>query len=58
MKFELHASSNGVLCSSQELGWNPANMAPGRPGKPEESSPNPQSCDIGYSQSKEWSHQG
>ena len=28
------------------------------PGKPEEPGPNPQSCDIGYSQSREWDHQG
>ena len=28
------------------------------PGKPEEPGPNPQSCDIHYSQSREWDHQG
>ena len=28
------------------------------PGKPEEPGPNPQSCDIDYSQSREWDHQG
>ena len=28
------------------------------PGKPEEPDLNPQSCDIGYSQSREWGHQG
>ena len=28
------------------------------PDKPEEPSPNPQSCDIDYSQSREWDHQG
>ena len=33
-------------------------MVPGMPGKPEEPGPNPQSCDIGYSQSQEWDHQG
>ena len=27
------------------------------PGKPEEPGPNPQSCDIGYSQSREWDNQ-
>ena len=33
-------------------------MVPGTPGKPEEPGPNPQSCDIGYTQSQEWGHQG
>ena len=33
-------------------------MVPGMPGKPEESGPNPQSCDIAYSQSRERDHQG
>ena len=33
-------------------------MVPGRPDKPEEPGPNPQSCGIGYSQSQEWGHQG
>ena len=28
------------------------------PGKPEEPGPNPQSCDIDYSRSREWDHQG
>ena len=28
------------------------------PGKPEEPDPNPQSCDICYSESREWDHQG
>ena len=28
------------------------------PDKPEEPGPNPQSCDIDYSQSREWDHQG
>ena len=28
------------------------------PGKPEEPDPNPQRCDICYSQSREWDHQG
>ena len=27
------------------------------PDKPEEPGPNPQSCDIDYSQSREWDHQ-
>ena len=31
---------------------------PGMPGMPEEPGPNPQSCDIDYSQSREWDHQG
>ena len=33
-------------------------MVPGMPGKPEEPGPNPQSCDTGCSQSREWDHQG
>ena len=33
-------------------------MVPGMPDKPEEPGPNPQSCDIDYSQSREWGHQG
>ena len=33
-------------------------MVPGMPGKPEESGPNPQSCDTPCSQSREWDHQG
>ena len=33
-------------------------MVPGRPGKPEEPGPNPQSCDTDCSQSREWDHQG
>ena len=36
---------------------NPGNMVPGMPGKPEDPGPNPQSCDIGYLQSREWGHQ-
>ena len=28
------------------------------PDMPEEPGPNPQSCDIDYSQSREWGHQG
>ena len=28
------------------------------PDKPEEPGPNPQSCDIDYSQSRGWGHQG
>ena len=28
------------------------------PDKPEEPGPNPQSCDIDYSQRREWDHQG
>ena len=28
------------------------------PAKPEESGPNPQSCDTDCSQSREWDHQG
>ena len=28
------------------------------PGKPEEPGPNPQSCDIDYSRSRGWGHQG
>ena len=38
--------------------WNPGKMVPGMPGTPEEPGPNPQSCDIDYSQSPEWGHQG
>ena len=33
-------------------------MVAGRPGKPVEPGPNPHSCDIGCSQSREWGHQG
>ena len=41
------------------LAWqNPEGMVPGMPDKPEEPGPNPQSCDIGYSQSRGWGHQG
>ena len=32
-------------------------MVPGRPGKPSEPDPNPQSCDIDSAQSLEWCHQ-
>ena len=32
-------------------------MVSGMPGMPEEPGPNPQSCDIGYSQSQEWGPQ-
>ena len=35
--------------------WNPGKMVPGMPGEP---GPNPQSCDIDYSQSREWGPQG
>ena len=33
-------------------------MVPGMPGKPEDPSPNLQSCNIDYSQSREWGPQG
>ena len=33
-------------------------MVPGKPGKPEEPGPNPQSCDTDCSQRREWDHQG
>ena len=33
-------------------------MVPGMPDKPEEPGPNPQSCDIDYSQRRESDHQG
>ena len=33
-------------------------MVPGRPGRSAEPDPNPQSYDIGCSQSQEWGHQG
>ena len=38
--------------------WNPGKMVSGRPGRPGESGPNPQSCDIDFSQSREWGPQG
>ena len=41
--------------------WNPGNMVPGMPGRPGmsgEPGPNHQSCDIDYSQSREWGPQG
>ena len=28
------------------------------PGRPEEPGPHPQSCDVDYSQRREWDHQG
>ena len=33
-------------------------MVPGMPGKPEEPGPNPQSCDTGFSLSRDWDQQG
>ena len=33
-------------------------MVPGMTGKPEKPGPNPQSCDTGCSQSRQWDHQG
>ena len=39
----------GGFQGTSELEWNPGNMVPGRPGKPAEPDPNPQSCDIGCS---------
>ena len=33
-------------------------MVPGMPDKPEDPGPNPQSCDIDYSQSRERDHHG
>ena len=33
-------------------------MVPGMPGKPEEPGQKPQICDIDYSPSREWDHQG
>ena len=33
-------------------------MVPGMPGKSAEPDPNPQSCDIGCSQSRDWGHPG
>ena len=41
-----------MVVNGPQLGWNPGNMVPGRPGKPAESDQNPQSCDIGCSQRK------
>ena len=38
--------------------WNPGDMVPGRPDKPAEHDPNPQSCDTDCSQIREWGHQG
>ena len=37
---------------------NPWKMVPGMPGMPEQPGPNPQSCDIDYSQSQEWHPKG
>ena len=37
---------------------NPEGIVPGMPGKPEGPGPNHQSCDIDYSQSREWDHHG
>ena len=46
------------MVTSHESWWNAEGMVPGIPGKPGEPVANPQSCDTGCSESREWVHQG